>query len=54
MGSSLEAETFRDIDVAVFLDPLPMAIWCHESELTDRLGKALHRGASGSLSWERL
>lgn len=42
-GSFIEAETFRDIDVAVFLDPLPMALWRREGELADRLEKALHR-----------
>ncbi len=40
-GSFIEAEAFRDIDVAVFLDPLPKAIWRREGELADRLEKAL-------------
>lgn len=42
-GSFVEGEGFRDIDVAVFLDPLPRDVWRREAELADRLEAALHR-----------
>ncbi|WP_322797493.1 nucleotidyltransferase domain-containing protein [Thermoflexus sp.] len=40
-GSFVEAEGFRDIDVAVFFDPLPERLWRREGELADQLERAL-------------
>ncbi|MFN3928368.1 MAG: type VII toxin-antitoxin system MntA family adenylyltransferase antitoxin [Thermoflexus sp.] len=40
-GSFVEADAFRDIDVAAFFDPLPERPWRREGELADRLEAAL-------------
>ncbi|MDW8064602.1 MAG: nucleotidyltransferase domain-containing protein [Anaerolineae bacterium] len=40
-GSFVETEGFRDIDVAVFFDPLPERLWRREVELADQLERAL-------------
>ncbi|WP_376792057.1 nucleotidyltransferase domain-containing protein [Thermoflexus sp.] len=40
-GSFVKAEAFRDIDVAVFFDPLPERPWRREGGLADRLEATL-------------
>jgi uncharacterized protein YutE (UPF0331/DUF86 family)/predicted nucleotidyltransferase len=42
-GSFVEGEVFRDIDVAVFLDPFPTPAWPREAELAARLEATLRR-----------